>query len=194
MLSPLVALGIAGVTNHYYSMNQNTLPQALQDVFKLHSQPEALFAALLPAVCETLQTDRCFLELRNPQTRMHQNICWRRNPDLPDTSTKGWQPEQEWEQEDPMFAAALRLEDSIFVEDVETAEPTVLNREFERKYFGHRALIHAHICQDQQLWGILQPCIFGHPRKWSDFDRSVIDQLTNALTPIVVRYVQAAHV
>lgn len=175
-------------------MTQNPLPQTLQDVFRLHSQPEALFAALLPALCDTLQTDRCFLEVRNPQTRMHQNICWRRYPDLPDTSTQGWQPEQEWEKEDPMFAAALHLEDSIFVEDVETAAPTVLNREFEQKYFGHRALIHAHICQDGQLWGILQPCIFGQPRIWSNFDRSIIHQVTEALTAIVIRYVQAARV
>lgn len=175
-------------------MNQNPLPQALQEIFRFHDQPESLFAALLPAVCDTLQTDRCFLEVRNPQTRMHQNICWRRYLELPDTRTNGWQPEQEWEKADPMFAAALRTEDSIFVEDVETAEPTVLNREFERQYFGHRALIHAHICQDQQLWGILQPCIFGKPRLWSDFDRAVIHQLTEALTPIVVSYVQMAGV
>lgn len=175
-------------------MNQDTLPQALQDILRLHHQPEALFADLLPALCDVLQTDRCFLEVRNPQTRMHQNICWRRSPELPDTSTQGWQPEQEWEKEDPMFAAALRNEKSIFVEDVETAAPTVLNREFERKYFGHRALVHAHICQDGQLWGILQPCIFGQPRVWSQFDRAVINQLTDALTPSVIHYVQTAGV
>lgn len=175
-------------------MNQNTLPPALQEVFRFHDQPESLFAALLPALCDTLQTDRCFLEVRNPHTRMHQNICWRRYLELPDTSTNGWQPEQEWEKADPLFAAALRTEDSIFVEDVETAAPTVLNREFERQYFGHRALIHAHICQNQQLWGILQPCIFGKPRIWSNFDRAVIHQLTEALTPIVVSYVQVAGI
>ena len=173
-------------------MNQTTLPQTLQDVLKSHSQPEALFDALLPVLCDVLRADRCFLEVRNPYTRMHRNICWRRDPELPDTSTEGWQPEQEWEKEDPMFAAALRVEDSIFVEDIETAEPTILNREFERKYFGHRALVHAHIHQDGLLWGILQPCIFGQPRTWSNFDRSVINQVTDRLTPTVIRYVQTA--
>lgn len=175
-------------------MNQTTLPQVLQDVFRLHSQPEAVFAALLPALCEVLQTDRCFLEVRNPRTRMHQNICWRRSPELPDTSTRGWQLEQEWEKADPMFAAALRAEEDIYVEDVETAEPTVLNREFEHQYFGHRSLVHAHICRDGQLWGILQPCIFAEPRVWSDFDRAVITQVTDALRSIVIGYVQAAGV
>ncbi|WP_315874613.1 GAF domain-containing protein [Thermocoleostomius sinensis] len=170
-------------------MSSMTLPPVLEQSFA-HSNPEAIFVALLPAVCEVLQTDRCFLEVRNPQTRLHRNICWRRSPDLPDTSTEGWQPEQEWEQEDPMFAAALRTAPSIYVEDVETAAPEVLNLEFERKYFGHRALIHAHICHEQQLWGILQPCMFGQPRVWSEFDRAIIEQLTDKLAPIVVHYVR----
>ena len=58
---------------------------------------------------------------------------------MPDTSTDDWEREQEWEKEDPLFAAALRTEPSIFVEDIETASPTLLNLEFERKYLKHRA-------------------------------------------------------
>jgi GAF domain-containing protein len=175
-------------------MTQNAFPPILNNVFSTQTEPEAVLTAVLPAVCEVLQSDRCFLHLRNPQTRMHKNICWRRSPDLPDTSTVGWEKEQEWEQEDPMFAAALRAKDSIFVEDIETADPTVLNVEFERNYLGHRALIHAHLRHDGLLWGILQPCIFGHPRVWSEFDRSVVTQLTEKLTPIVIQVVQAAGV
>ncbi|MEG4573247.1 hypothetical protein QUA56_11210 [Microcoleus sp. N3A4] len=47
-----------------------------------------------------------------------------------------------------MFAAALRSEPSIFVEDVETVNPEFVNKDFEAKEFGHRALIHAHLCAD----------------------------------------------
>jgi GAF domain-containing protein len=172
-------------------MSLTPLPPILDSAFA-HSQPEVIFAALLPAVCQVLQTDRCFLEVRNPHTRLHRNICWRQDPTLPDTSTDGWQPEQEWEQEDPMFAAALRTADSIYVEDVETADASVLNLEFERKYFGHRALVHAHICHENMLWGILQPCVFQQPRVWSQGDRALIEQLTDRLTPIVVQYVRQA--
>lgn len=135
------------------------LPASLEAVFANQSQPEALFTALLPAVCEVLQTDRCFLHVRQPAERLYRNFCWRRLAEFPDTSTDGWQPEQPWEEEDPMFAAALRCANSIFVEDIETASPEVLNVEFERNYMGHRALVHAHICQDGVLRGILQPCI-----------------------------------
>ena len=174
------------------------LPVVLENLFTLHSESvsetEDLLIALLPTLCDVLQTDRCFLVVRNPNTRMHKNLCWVREPDYPDTSTAGWEPEREWEREDPLFAAALQTQDSIFINDVETADPTVLNRDFERKYLKHRSFIHAHIRQDGQLWGILQPCLFSQPREWREADRLLIDQLTQRLAPIVVQYVQAAGV
>lgn len=170
------------------------LPEVLENVFLASSNPEDVFAALLPAVCDVLRTDRCFLHLRNPHTRMYQNLCWRRSPEIPDTSTNGWEPEIEWEREDPMFAAALRTAPSIFVGDVEQASSDVLNVDFERKYFGHRALIHAHLCHDGLLWAILQPCIFGHPRVWDSFDRSVIPQVLEKLKPFVLSHVKNAGV
>ncbi|HEY9618810.1 MAG TPA: GAF domain-containing protein [Crinalium sp.] len=175
-------------------MTAYTLPSTLEAVFSEHTKPEALFEALLPALCEVLQSDRCFLHLRNPQTRMYKSICWKRKPEFPDVTTEGWEPEMEWELDDPMFAAALRTAPSIFVDDIETASPEVLNVEFEREYLGHRALVHAHIGRDGALWGILQPCVFNHPRVWTDFDRFVINQLTEKLFPIVRSYVQASGV
>jgi GAF domain-containing protein len=169
-------------------MDKEALPQAIKDAFNRDTR-EAVFTALLSALGDTLQVDRCFLHLRNPHKRIHRNICWRRSLDIPDTSTDGWKDEEEWEKEDPMFAAALRGEDSIFVEDVETASPSVLNREFEQKYLGHRSLVHAHLCQDKQLWGILQPSLFNRPRVWSDRDRISIACVVKKLTPIVVSYI-----
>lgn len=91
-----------------------------------------------------------------------------------------------------MFAAALRTDPSIFVEDVETASPQILNRQFEQESFGHRALIHAHLCQDNQLWGVLQPCLFGRPRVWTEEERQSIHQIVQAITPNAIAYTQAA--
>lgn len=162
------------------------LPAQLETVFATHTEPEAVFNALLPATCEVLETDRCFLEVRNPDHRLYRVFCWRRSDRFPDMTTDGWQKEQPWELDDPLYAAALHAKPSIFVEDVETASPDLLNIDFEHKNFGHRALIHAHICQDQVLWGILQPCIFGHPRVWSESDRVIIHQLTEMLQPYVI--------
>jgi GAF domain-containing protein len=166
----------------------------LDAVFTQYREPESLFSALLPALCEVLSADRCFLHVRNPTTRMHRVFCWRRSSEMPDVSTPGWQKEEEWEKEDPMFAAALRTAPSIFVDDVETASPEVLNLEFERKYLKHRALVHAHLCQDQQLWGILQPCLFDSPRVWTSADRSIIASVIEKITPLVVDYVKSNNV
>lgn len=169
------------------------LPSSLETVFATAQTPEALFEELLPQICAVLKVDRCFLEVRQPEERISRIFCWRQSDRFPDMTTD-WQPEQPWENEDPLFAASLRTEPSIFVEDVETASPTVVNREFEAKYFGHRALVHAHIAQDGVLWGILQPCVFDHPRVWSESDRAIIDELTDRLLPWVMECSQAAEV
>lgn len=175
-------------------MLKETLPPALEEIFTKYSEPEAVFAALLPAVCEFLQTDRCFLQVRHPHNRLYRVFCWCRSPQFPDLSIDVWQQEEHWEQDDPMFAAALRSSPSIFVEDVETTAPEVLNVNFERENFGHRALIHAHICQDDLLWGILQPCIFRHPRVWSEGDRALVTQVIERVKPFVISYATLADV
>jgi GAF domain-containing protein len=169
------------------------LPPDLEKVFAAYSQPEELFTALLLEVCEALQTDRCFLMVRNPSQRLYRIFCWRRSPNFPDVATDKWQKEDPWEEDDPMFAAALRADPSIFVEDVTTAAPEVLNRDFEQNNFGHRALVHAHICQDGLLHGVLQPCIFEHPRIWSESDRAIVAQVIEKIRPWAVSYGATAH-
>lgn len=176
-------------------MNQS-LPPSLEAVLQGYGDPYAIFPALLPPLCEVLQTDRCFLYLRNPETRVCKTAyCYRRKPDAPDVTDSEWRTEpDDLTDEDPLYAAALRADPSVYVEDVETAAPTVVNLAFERKYFGHRALIHAHLLQDGAMWGILQPCVFGEPRHWSDADRAVISALEERLTPLAVAYIKAAGV
>ncbi|MBE9210795.1 GAF domain-containing protein [Nostoc sp. LEGE 06077] len=173
-------------------MTNLVLPKAVQDILVTYSEPDHIFTAILPIIGEVLQCDRCFLYLRNPHTKMGKvGYCWRRNENIPDVREPEWKLELEsLPQEDPLFAAALRTAPSIYVEDVEIASPEVLNKNYERENFGHRALIHAHLCQDNQLWGILQPCIFGQPRVWSDSDHAFISQMEDKLTPLVVAYVK----
>jgi len=177
-------------------MVDQALPPVLEKIFATDSEPDAVFREILPALGDLLQCDRCFLYLRNPQTKMGKiAYCWLRRDQYPDVTDADWKKEPEsLPQEDPLFAAALRAEDSIFVEDVETASPEVVNVDFERENFGHRALIHAHLRQDGQLWAILQPCMFGQPRVWTDLDHSVIAQLEPKLAPLAVAYVKEAGV
>ncbi len=148
---------------------------------------------LMSAIADYLQSDRCFLYLRDPETRLGRvPFCWTRSSDVPVVYDEDWKPEPEsLGDDDPMFAAALATKPSIFVEDVTTASPNTLNAQFEKENFGHRALIHGHICYDHQLWGVLQPCMMTQPRRWSDAEKATIAQVIDRITPIVVQYVES---
>jgi GAF domain-containing protein len=168
-----------------------SLPDPISRILTQDRTPETLLANLMPAVGEYLAVDRCFIYLRNPQLRWGGvSFCWCKNTDIPEIYNEHWQLEPEsLASEDPMFAAALSTEPSIFVEDVQASDDRVLNRQFEAENFGHRALIHAHICHDGHLWGVLQPCVFDLPRQWTQIERATIERLITEITPIAVRHV-----
>lgn len=170
----------------------NAVPPKLEKILSFGSEPLTIFAQLLPALGEELKCDRIFLYARNPQTQSGKVVyCWRRTLEIPDVDDYEWKKEPEsLPQEDPLFAAALHTKPSVFVEDVETASTDVVNKDFEQKTFGHRALIHAHLCQDYLLWGILQPCIFDKPRVWNESDRLLIAQIEAKITPLVIKCVK----
>ncbi len=140
---------------------QFQLPTSITDRFPTADDPGTSINTLITFLGEVLHCDRCFLYLRNPSSSMGKvTHCWRRSPQVPNLLDPDWKPEpKSLPDEDPLFAAALNAEPSIFVEDVETANPSVVNREFEQTNFGHRALVHAHLIENGQLWGVLQPCV-----------------------------------
>ncbi|GAB2585607.1 GAF domain-containing protein [Spirosoma areae] len=169
----------------------NSLPETINDLLTQHQSPEATLNQVIEQVGKVLNADRCFLYVRQPD-REHGRIalCWRKNDTIPDVVQPDWQPDTtDLPQEDPLFRAAITLNPSVYVADVETAGPDVLNREFERKTFGHRALIHAHITGEGQLWGILQPCLFGSPRYWTDAEKTQIEAILPSIQPAIAAYV-----
>ena len=96
-------------------MTQQELPSALKNIVESSQTPDAIFSALLPAVGDFLQSDRCFLYLHNPQNDLGRvAFCWIRTPDVPTVYNEEWaaQPPTLID-EDPIFAAALRAEPSI---------------------------------------------------------------------------------
>ena len=165
----------------------------LRSVMEAQNPSEA-FGSVLPVLGQRLGCDRIFLYLRHPKlNRGRVPFCWCDRSDVPLIYDADWKEEPaSLADEDPMFAAALKAEPSIFVADVEMASPNTLNREFEARTFGHRALVHAHLCRDQQLWGILQPEVFDQPRRWRSLDRHLIQQAIYLLTPLAVDYVTQA--
>lgn len=173
-------------------MTEQNVTSFLQQVLQTSDQPEVIFSKLMPKLGEWLQCDRCFLYVRHPSTKMGKVVdCWRRSSQFADLKTTDWQPEPaSLPEADPLFAAALQAKPSVFVEDVETADPGFVNRGFEQENFGHRALIHAHLVQAGNLWGVLQPCVFGRSRIWSTTDRKIIEELEQFMTPFVISYVK----
>ncbi|MDX2240965.1 MAG: GAF domain-containing protein [Leptolyngbyaceae cyanobacterium bins.302] len=173
-------------------MMYSVIPNKIQEIFNRSDSVDTVLSSLLPFLGNALECDRCFIYLRNPDTKMGKvPYCWCRTPQIPQILDAHWKLEPaSLSDEDPMFAAALRAEPSIFIEDVEAASSDTLNRDFERKNFGHRALIHAHLRQNGQLWGVLQPCIFDRPRHWTTADRQLMLEVEQSVLPFAIAYVQ----
>lgn len=173
-------------------MNNESIFDA-ESILKNNAEPSKILAEINQAIAIMLQADRCFLYVRDSETRYGQAaFCYCRNSEVEDVSSSEWIKEQpaDLEEKDPMFAAALKCKPSIYVEDIEAADPEIVNRDFEVKEFGHRALIHVHLCQEDKLWGIWQPSVFGQPRIWTAEDRQIIEAIAFHLTPLVKQYVQ----
>ena len=151
--------------------------------------------AALDLIGPQVRADRCFLYVRNPaRGRGRIALVWRLDEAVPDPR-HSWQDDTgDLPQQDPLFRAALAARPSVYVDDVSEAGPEVLNQEFERSTFGHRALVHAHITEGEQLWGILQPCVFGHPHHWTAAERQYLDAATPLLLPVVQEYMQGEDV
>lgn len=171
----------------------HTLPATIDERLAAGHDPAEILHDVVQCVGEALNADRCFLYVRQPDLeRGRTAFCWRRNEQVPDKNTiqPHWQPDTTTlPAEDPLIRAGLAMKPSVYVDDVDTAASDVLNRDFERETFGHRALIHAHIQKDNKLWGILQPCMFGKPRHWTDGEKAQIEAILPRLQPVIEVYV-----
>lgn len=52
--------------------------------------------------------------------------------------------------------------------------------------------MHAHITDQGQLWGILQPRAFAHPRHWTAAERDYLNAATPLLLPVIQIYRRAS--
>ncbi|HEX8427544.1 GAF domain-containing protein [Hymenobacter sp.] len=175
-------------------MNSPAHPSLLLHV-PADEAPTATINRVLEQVGKYLDADRCFLYVRDPAIGKGRiAFCWRKNDAVPNPIHDWQEDTTDLPKEDPLFRAALATQPSVFVEDVEVATHDVLNREFEHKTFGHRALIHAHITDNNQLWGILQPCLFGQPRHWTSKERAAMEAILPALVPVVKAYIGSVKI
>ncbi|KUJ23900.1 uncharacterized protein LY89DRAFT_679182 [Mollisia scopiformis] len=195
-----------------------SLPPDLEAVFNEHPQDqEALLKAFMPVFCDHVRADRIFLQPRNPSTRVCKILRWRRTDSIPWPAIPGdikegqWFIEDNWENEDPLWRAALQLKPSIYVEDLEqAARDGILNLDFERNYMFHTALIHAHAhwpplqtsaslsiagspnVEDRWFYGSVQPAVFDGPRVWSPEIRDLVEKCLVRIAPVMKAYGERA--
>jgi len=169
------------------------IPDDLQRLFADPEPLDATFGRLMEAYGRAVSADRCLLFLYEP----HRNLArcthqWVARPEWAfDRPDQGWQPlDPEIPKTDPMFALALRDPEPLYIDDVEAADPALVNAAFEIETFKHRGLIHAPLQTDSLLWGILEPCVIAAPRRWTEFDRAVTAWVQQVLTPLAIRYVR----
>ena len=81
--------------------------------------------------------------------------------------------------------------EALFIDDIEKADPALVNAPYEIEHFQHRGLVHAPLMENGVLWGILEPCVIAAPRAWTQDDRDVTAWVQERLTPLAIRYVRA---
>lgn len=163
----------------------------IKAIFTANQEADAVFTALMPALCNAMKCDRCFLYIRHPPTQQGCiTHCYSRNPDFPNLAGANWIEEGDIAAKDPLMAIAFRTPEAVFVDDIETAGVEVVNLLYEQQVFGHRALIHAPVYQNGHLYGVLEPCVFEHPRVWTKSDRSLTAFVQDRLGSLVVSYLE----
>ncbi len=162
-------------------------------IFDWTATPDETLKALMPAFAKALNCERCIMFLRDPKTDRGRAVHrWHSKPEFAlDRADRGWQPNPpNLAEEDPMYGEALVNPEALYIEDIETAGPAVLDLDYERKYFGHRALVHAPIFHKGELYGVLEPSSMVKPKKWNAADKALVADVQKKLGPIVAEFVK----
>lgn len=86
------------------------LPIEIEAIFATEQNSDAVFAALMPALCDAMKCDRCFLYVRNPHTAQGRiTHCYSRSPDFPNLVGADWVESGNIAAKDPLMAIAFRM-------------------------------------------------------------------------------------
>lgn len=170
------------------------IPDALVRLFDDTSDLDALFGRLMEIYGRAISADRCLLFLYEPARKLARCTHeWDREPGYAfGRSYAGWEPfdAQATAKDDPMFAEALHNPEALYIDDIEKADPALVNAPYEIENFQHRGLVHAPLIESGVLWGILEPCVIAAPKSWTPEDREVTAFVQRQLTPLAIRYVR----
>ena len=173
----------------------DAVPADLAALFEDTSDPDALIGCLMEVYGRAVGADRCLMFLYEPDKGLSRcTHAWQARPEWALARlSDAWEPlPPDLPQEDPMFAMALRSPEALYIDDVMTADPGLVNGPYELENFGHRSLIHAPLLENGRLYGILEPCTMAEPRSWTQADKTVTVWTQERLLPVAKRYI-AAH-
>ena len=176
-------------------MASPAMPSELAALPTRDDTPGAILADFVRLYGSALACDRCLLFLYQPARGL--GTCshgwWRDEAFAFDRALGEWKPQPaDLAASDPLYAEAERNREAIYVEDIETAPASVLDRDYERLHFGHRALVHAPFYAGDTLIGILEPCVFARARAWSARDRAITAWAQEHMAPVAVAWLRQA--
>ncbi len=168
-----------------------TLPTAIHALIEKGYTSDNTLNEAMQIIGEGLSADRCFLYVRQPnQERGRIAFCWRKDGQIDQVFQPDWIADTtDRSQTDPMNRISLDSKEPVYVDDVKTSGPGVLNQAFSQDTFGHRAFIQAPIQAYGQLWGILVPSIFGESHSWTNDEKSQIEAILPRLQPMIEEFV-----
>ena len=185
------------------SENEKSLQQ-IEEIFASRDTADSVLTALMPAICQALDCDRCVLFPRNPATGCWaMTHGWQRQPEFAlDQPMNDWGlPADDEAELDPMYAQALVSAEALFIDDVRAESPDVVNAAFEEERYGNRALAHAPIyllehgqCLErgqcaESYYGLIEPCTVGRPHAWTETRRHLVQRVQELIAPVVAAYV-----
>jgi GAF domain-containing protein len=150
--------------------------------------------ALMPALAKALNCERCVMFLRDPKTHRGRAVHrWAAKPEFAlRREDRGWElmPATLLD-DDPMYAEAMTNPEALYIDDIETADPALVNTAYEKEHFGHCGLVHAPVYHQGEMYGVLEPSSMMKPRKWSDADRALVAAVQARIGPVVAAFVKA---
>ncbi len=164
----------------------------IERIFDDGGTPDEVLTGLMPAICAALACDRCVLFPRNPKTtKWAMSHAWQARPEYALVRPfHVWSLPAENEAElDPMYAQALERAEVLFIEDIFTAPPDVVNAAFEHEHYGNRALAHVPIYEGDDYYGLLEPCTVERPHAWTPARRRLVRRIQHRIAPVVSAYV-----
>ncbi|MEX0809669.1 MAG: GAF domain-containing protein [Dongiaceae bacterium] len=155
--------------------------------------PDEKLTALMPALAKALNCERCVMFLRDPKT--HRGRAVHRWAALPEFTLR--REDRGWElmpatlvDDDPMYAEAMRNPEALYIDDIETADPALVNTAYEKEHFGHCGLVHAPVYHQGEMYGVLEPSSMAKPRVWSNADKALIAAVQARIAPVVAAFVK----